>query len=520
MALGREWTEGTFESLLESAPDAMVIVDKTGSIRLVNSQTEHVFGYPRAELIGQKIEILLPERYRTKHIGQRDGYFSAPRVRPMGAGLDLYGLRKDGSEMPIEISLSPLRTPQGLLVISAIRDISDRKRIEKELKSARAAADAANRAKSEFLANMSHEIRTPLAGILGYAEMLINYCKTDEERKDYGAKIKRNADNLTELINDILDLSKVEAGALKVEQLKFSPTMEVDGVLSLLEVQAQEKGISLESVFERPIPEQIVTDPKRFRQVLINVLGNAIKFTDKGRVTVRMRMDRAKKEPLLEIAVTDSGCGIPLEAQSQLFRPFVQADSSTTRKYGGTGLGLVLSRRLSRAMGGDLVLSESAPGKGSTFIITVETGSAEQLRSAPALDVPVTTRQAEQPLKGVRVLLAEDHEDNEELITSFLRRSGAGVEVARNGAEAVALVRTEPFDIVLMDIQMPVMDGCAALKTLRGESYTLPIVAVTAHAMLEEREKCMNAGFSHFLTKPLDFNALIATIEGLVPKKK
>ena len=218
----KRWTEGTFQSLLDSAPDAMVIVDTDGTIVLVNTQTEQVFGYSRNELLEQKIELLLPERYRGKHVAQRDGYFKSPRVRPMGAGYELFGRHKSGGEFPVEICLSPLQTEDGLLITSAIRDITDRKRVEEELKRARELADEANRAKSEFLANMSHEIRTPLAGILGYLEMLEHYCKTEEERKDYIAKTRRNANNLTELINDILDLSKVEAGALKEEHVKIS----------------------------------------------------------------------------------------------------------------------------------------------------------------------------------------------------------------------------------------------------------------------------------------------------------
>jgi PAS domain S-box-containing protein len=501
-------TDGFFESLLETAPDAMIILEKSGTMVLVNSQTERIFGYKREELLGQKIEMLLPERYRAKHPSQRDGYFSKPHVRPMGAGLDLYGLHKNGSEVPVEISLSPLKTPDGLFVTSAIRDISERKKIEKELNQAREEAERANLAKSEFLANMSHEIRTPLTGILGYAEMLVNYCKSDADRKNYAGKIKRNADNLTELINDILDLSKVEAGALKVEQLKLSLSEEIENVLSSLEDQAKEKGLAIESAMERPLPTFIASDPKRLRQILINILGNAIKFTDKGLVSLRV----ARENKLIAFTVTDTGCGIPMDSQEKLFQPFVQADSSTTRKYGGTGLGLVLSRRLAQALGGDLILVRSTPNQGSCFKITIDSGNPEELPSAgEIIDSPLKP----QSLKNLRVLLAEDQPDNEELITHFLKEAGAVVDVARDGGEALTLANSGKYAVILMDIQMPVMDGYEVTRRLRTSGMQTPIIALTAHAMLEEREKCMKAGFSDFLTKPLNLPSLLQTVQKL-----
>ncbi len=512
--------EATFESLLNSAPDAMIIVESAGKILRINTQAERFFGYSSLELEGQLIEVLLPPRYRGKHPGQRKGYFAAPHVRPMGAGLELFGQRKDGTEFPLEISLSPLRIHGELLVLSAIRDVSARKQIERELKQAREAADAANRAKSDFLANMSHEIRTPLAGILGYVEMLAHYCQTEEERKDYAAKIKRNADNLTDLINDILDLSKVEAGALKIEQFCFSPLVEFENIISLLEGSAQQKGITIETRFERPFPPKVISDVTRWRQVLINVLSNAIKFTETGTITVTGRATRNPHptKDFLSFEVKDTGCGIATEAQSHLFQPFVQADSSTTRKYGGTGLGLALSRRLARALGGDLVLTESVPGKGSIFTFTHQLAIPE----SAAVELPSSLKAEKEEavsskirLDGKRILLAEDRADNEELITQFVTRAGATVEVAHNGAEAVALANSDSYDVILMDLQMPVMDGYAATRKLRMDGSKLPIIALTAHAMHEEKEKCLKAGFTDFLTKPIDVAALLETIKRL-----
>jgi PAS domain S-box-containing protein len=517
------WTEATFRGLLESAPDAMVIVDKMGKIVLINSQMEKIFGYSRDELIDQPIEILLPKRYQANHVGQRDQYIRAPRVRPMGAGLDLFGMRKDGSEFPVEISLSPLETDQGFLFMSAIRDITDRKKIELDLKRAREIADSANRAKSEFLANMSHEIRTPLAGILGYVEMLTQYGKSDEARRDYATKIKICADNLTNLINDILDLSKVEAGALKIERLKIPFRTEIDAIISMLQPKADEKGIDLEVAYQGQLPEMIVTDPHRLRQILLNIVGNALKFTEQGSVSLRIKKQDSPI-PALTFTVKDTGCGIPETAHHKLFQSFAQADSSTTRKYGGTGLGLVLSRKLAQALKGDLILAESTPGQGSTFVLTlpVQIVSETLVDQNPVaiLDMAKTNGDSLPQLKGIHVLLAEDIPENEELITHFLTHAGAKVDSVSDGARAIEKLKSLTPNVIVMDIQMPVLDGYEATKQLRKAGCKIPIIALTAHAMLEEKEKCFEAGVDVYLTKPIDSKLLVRTVYQLAHKKR
>lgn len=507
------WNEETFKGLLESAPDAIIIVNEAADIVLINSQTEKLFGYSRNELLGQKIEVLLPNRYRNNHVGQRNKFLRSSQVRPMGAGLELFGQRKDGSEFPVEISLSPLKTPQGTLISSAIRDVTDRKKIELDLKKAREAADSANQSKSQFLANMSHEIRTPLAGILGYIEMLTQYGKTDEARQDYAVKIRRCADNLTALINDILDLSKVEAGALKVECVKISLLSEVDGAVSVLQNQAHEKELLFHTQYERPLPTYLNSDPVRLRQILVNVLGNAVKFTESGSVTLTVKQE----PPFISFLVSDTGCGISEAESKLLFQPFVQADSSTTRKYGGTGLGLALSRRLAKAMGGDLILLESTPGKGSTFKITIASGDIQDgAKHAPTpKELPPSSTW---DLSGTRVLLAEDNSDNAGLIMEFLTRAGAKVTLAKNGVEAVEKADS-PFDVILMDIQMPMLDGNTATQRLRAKGSRVPIVALTAHAMLEEKEKCMKSGFNEYLTKPVETSVLLKTVFELTRAK-
>lgn len=513
--MGIEWTEAVWRGLVESAPDALVMVDVDGNIVYVSAQTQRLFGYTRDELLNQKIECLLPVRFRERHVGQRSSYFQSLRVRPMGAGLELFGLHKSGTEIPIEISLSPLETPKGHLVTAAIRDISDRKRAQEELRKAREVAEAASRSKSEFLANMSHEIRTPLAGILGFAEMIALYCNSSEERKSYLDKIRRCADTLTELINDILDLSKVEAGALKVELLSINTVSEIETVVGLFQHVAAEKHISFDVRYERPIPDWIISDPTRLRQILSNLLGNAIKFTDQGGVSLHVFTDK-KDSNRLCFAVKDSGVGLTPEQQTRLFQPFSQADSSTTRKFGGTGLGLALSRRLAKALDGELTLVDSARGKGSIFqlSIPIQPKGIVATETAAIEDPPTGTEErASWPrLDNVRILVAEDNSDNQEMLNRFLGAQGAIVETASNGRTALNLAKGGTFHVILMDVQMPELDGYEVTKQLRKDNITTPIIALTAHAMNDEREKSFASGCNEFLTKPLNVKKLIYTV--------
>jgi PAS domain S-box-containing protein len=504
-----QWTEEVWRALVESAPDALVMIDRHGDILYVSAQTERLFGYAKEELLGKKIEVLLPARYHGKHAGQRMSYLSSPRVRPMGAGIELFGLHRNGQEIPVEISLSPLTTPTGVLVTAAIRDITERKRFQEELKLARETAEMASRSKSEFLANMSHEIRTPLAGILGYAEMIALYCHSDDERKNYMEKLRRCADNLTELISDILDLSKVEAGALKVESVPLSLVSEVEGLINILHGRAAEKKISLDVVYERPLPTTIISDPTRMRQVLSNIVGNAIKFTDHGGVTLKIYVDSGSRG--LCFAVTDTGCGLSAEEQGRLFQPFVQADSSTTRKYGGTGLGLALSRRLAHALNGELHCTHSSPGKGSTFVFSLKL-EVPSTGKAPTPSSPTAASTASHRLDGTRILVAEDNPDNRDLVTRFLTAQGADIDTAHNGREAFEMGKSGIYSVILMDIQMPELDGYEATRRLRKAGVTSSIIALTAHAMSDEPEKARSAGCDAFLTKPIDVPHLIQTV--------
>ncbi|HVK62029.1 MAG TPA: response regulator [Bdellovibrionales bacterium] len=382
-----------------------------------------------------------------------------------------------------------------------------------DLKKSKADAEKANTAKTRFLANMSHEIRTPIGAIIGFIDLLKSHENSREDISKYMAIIDRNSHQLLRLIDDILDLSKVEAGKLVIEQIAFKLTDLLADLGSIMSFKAAEKGIVFRTIIETLIPDEIISDPGRIRQILSNIVGNAIKFTARGSVELRV----AFKNGALEFLVADTGVGLTTSQAAKLFQPFVQADTTTSRRFGGTGLGLVLSRGLAQSMGGNLTLMESTEGQGSVFKIEIRADLTNETtlvgQSAIAIEDSFTAVRSEKGLlQGLRVLLVEDSPDNRMLITTYLSKQGALVDPASDGAEGVIAARKKQFDVVLMDVQMPNMDGHAATRALRAQCYDRPIIALTAHAMQEERLKCFESGFTDFLTKPIQPARLISVL--------
>jgi len=540
-------SEARVRAITGAANDAILMMDPEGKISYWNPAAEAILGYSAAEALGHDLhDLLAPPTY---HRAQREAFARFVRTGQgpiVGKAVEFHALRKDRQQIIVSLSLSAIHLADGWNAVGILRDITERRRMEEELRRSKEElerhvaalqesnqaledsnrrAEAATRAKSAFLANMSHEIRTPMTAILGFTDIILAEAGLEQappERVEALQTIQRNGRYLLELINDILDLSKIECGKLEVERGACRPAELLQEVVRLMQVRADAKGLTLALEIVGPLPQTVVTDALRLRQVLINLIGNAVKFTEVGGVRLVARFaprDRAKGT--LRVEVVDSGVGITAEQLERLFQPFAQAESRITRTYGGTGLGLSISKRLCQLLGGDLSVS-SVAGQGSTFAVEleVEVDATEQ----PAKSTPATgsrrmppTSAAAQPLPSLagRILFAEDGPDNQRLIGFVLKKAGAEVTLVDNGAEACcaaldAQAAGRPFDLILMDMQMPVLDGCEATRRLRAAGYAGPIVALTANAMDGAEESCRAAGCDDYTVKPIDRARLLA----------
>jgi PAS domain S-box-containing protein len=543
--------EGDLSDLVDHAIVGMQRLDKSGCVTWANRRLLDALGYAADDYLGRAFHEFFVDTEESNAVGRllRKG------LRVVDRGLVLRA--KDGKVRFFQLDATPVsdgtrfrytrcflrdvtesRRAQLELERSLVEVAQTRSMIEEqaaqlqvrntELDDARKRAEAATESKSRFLANVSHELRTPMTAILGFSETLLDEADhLPTEQRSALETIRRNGKYLLDLINDILDFSKIEAGKMVVESVTCSLPHLVDDTIDLIRPRAQAKGLSIAVEYVGVVPATIETDSTRLRQVLLNLLSNAVKFTERGSILLRVQLVPHERAAPLRFEVIDTGIGMTAEQLPKLFQPFTQADASTTRKFGGTGLGLSISRRLAQILGGDIRV-ESVAGRGTTFSMNIAVGAIDHVPLIQPQGARGLPRESEKSPAVVerfehRVLLAEDGPDNQRLISHLLRRAGATVVIADNGRAALETALAEqqagtPFDVILMDMQMPVMDGYTAVRRLRAQGYELPIIALTANAMAGDRERCLAAGCDDYDVKPIDRNRLFQTLRKHLPQ--
>lgn len=498
--------ESNFKRILEGAPDAMIISDKDGRIVMANTQAEVIFGYPKYEILGKKIEFLIPQRFHTHHITNRSAYFSDPRTRSMGEGLELFGVKKNGDEFPVEISLAPIETEEGMLVLAAIRDVTTNKNIEKLLIDKNVQLINSDMAKDQFLTHMSHELRTPLNGIIVMTQILQAGNLTTEQHEQLDI-ISESNEQLLAVINQILDFSKIEAGSISVERVDFNLREFISKLLEAYIVRARDKHMDFTCNIASDVPARITGDVVKIRQILANLLDNAVKFTNKGEIKLEISLEDNK---FLRFDVKDTGIGIMPDVLPKLFRPFSQGDSSMTRKYGGTGLGLAISKRLVEVLGGSMNVTSSKSG--STFSFTIPCGDNSKAENREQLIKPASPEPVGTIAAKKRILIVEDNKLNQRALTLLLDKFHLAADIVNDGVEALKAMDDCHYDLILMDCQMPNMDGFQTTREIRKREASggehIPIIGVTAHAMQANTQKCLDAGMDESISKPYNINEL------------
>jgi PAS domain S-box-containing protein len=530
-------SESKYRLLFERSADAILMIED-GHYVDCNDAAIRMLACPnRACILNKPVGSISPEYQSdgTPSKEKAEAYIAETLAR--GSHRHEWNLRRiNGEVFPVEVVLTAISGEPSKRIHVVVRDITDRRRVEEERQRAREQAEAATRAKSAFLANMSHEIRTPMTAILGFADLMLEQGDIDRappERIEAARTIKRNGRHLLNIINDILDISKIEEGKMTVERVDCSLCQMVAEVLSVTRTRAEGKGLRLQFEYGGPMPAVVSLDPTRTRQVLINLLSNAVKFTETGTVRLRVELIGSDDDTAIAFDVIDTGIGMTEQQVGNLFQPFMQGDESMTRRFGGTGLGLTISQHLTRLLGGDLVVAETTPGKGTRLRATMRIGS---LDGVAMIEDPLSATkicneeigEPQAPRTGIElthnILLAEDGPDNQRLIKRVLERAGAEVTVVENGDLAVqaalaAKQAQNPFDLVLMDMQMPVKDGYEAARELRTLGYHGLIVALTAHAMTGDRQTCLAAGCDDYLTKPIAPRILVESVRRMMKDK-
>ena len=521
-------------SALDTFTEAILLLDVKGRIVLANGAFERIAGIKAEQLVGKKPDVFVWLDRESQPMDDMpwhettlqgnvvtDHIIVMPRIKGQ-IQKEIESIEAAFPQNRDDRILKPNCTPvigensQSNGVLVCFEDIT-------ELEKSKKAAESANQAKSDFLANVSHEIRTPMNAILGFTEWLNRgMVQSEDERKEYLSTIHSSGTHLLELINDILDLSKIEAGRMELEIVEASPYKIVNDVQKILKVRADEKNVFLKLDFPKPLPKHIYSDPVRLRQVVTNLVGNAIKFTTEGGVLVSVSMVKNKKKDCLKIDVADTGIGMSEAQLDKIFEAFVQADTSITRRFGGTGLGLAISKKIVEALGGDLTVT-SEVGRGTVFSAIVDAGDVSTVETME-FDDYVRTEKSERKTKKLKqlklgpqkVLVVDDGDSNRQLVRLILQRAGCEISEAVDGQDAVEKVMAGDFDVVLMDMQMPIMDGYQATKKLRELNFDRPIIALTANVLADDEKKCREFGCSGFVPKPINMDLLIQTIAELL----
>lgn len=515
-------SENKIRIILDNSAAAIMLTDGLEKIVSWNKFTEELLEMSKRDLYQRNISSIYPEQEWKK--------IRSANIRKTGSKhhMETKIVTKKGNIIDVDLSVNVLRDTNNEIIgsVGIIQDITKQKRIKEMLVQAKLAAEEASSAKSLFLANMSHEVRTPMNAILGMIDLTLD-TKLQEDQRENLLVAKDAADNLLGLLNDILDLSRVEAGKISLESIEFHLQNVAASVVKGLSVMAKSKGLELELVIDKKVPLAVEGDPVRLRQIIINLLNNAIKFQHKGKIVLEIKVASPEKdgEVTLIFSIIDQGIGIPKNRQDKVFEVFTQAEDSTTRRFGGTGLGLAICRRLTEMMGGRIWV-ESEEGKGSTFSFTSNFKTLDVQRTEVFLNEESGEFEVsdgdKQSLKGLRILLAEDNIVNQKIALKILEKKGWTVLAVDNGQEAVDQVKSEKFDVVLMDAHMPILDGLEATRTIRNnEKETgkhVPIIALTARAMQEDRKKCIDAGMDGYVAKPIDRKKLFEEIESIINK--